>query len=179
MREALAEVLADLPRLLRRYDDIAVSKAGGFEDFVQEVRAAALAALANFAQAGDLKESLRRYVSGIARHIHADAVEALKKCDASLEEAAFEDDRRDNRTPTRIVGEQEASASIRKWLSELNDRDRQIVLLRHMHGRSYDEVAMATGLSVDQVDHALRRLHQSVRESLISSGTWRMLAGGR
>jgi RNA polymerase sigma factor (sigma-70 family) len=174
------ELLAELPAFVRRsYDDLAVYRAGGFDAFINDVASRALSRRASFVQTGDLKTDLRKWMSGIARNLHNEAVGDLYKCAVNVEQEVFEAARSHKDTPSRSVTKEEFLGTFRQWLAGLSELDRRLLVLKHLEGRTYPQIAAATGMTEDRVDHALRRIHTQAKDFLVSSGTWRMLAGGR
>lgn len=181
IRLALDELLAELPAFLRRsYDDLAVYRAGGFSEFTNSVASAALGSVGGFVEkTGDLKTDLRMWISGISTHLHNEAVRDLYKCAVNVEQEVFEAAKSYNDTPSRSVTKEEFLGTFRQWLAGLSDQDRRLLVLKHLEGRTYTQIAAATEMTEDQVDHAFRRIREAAKGFLISSGTWRMLAGGR
>ena len=55
------------------------------------------------------------------------------------------------------AGENDAARWVRRAVEELPERYRQIFLLKHLDGRSYEEIAEATGLTVKGVATRLNR----------------------
>jgi RNA polymerase sigma factor (sigma-70 family) len=180
VRPVLDELLAELPAFVRRsYEDLAVYRAGGFDAFVNTVASTALSRRDSFVQTGDLKTDLRKWMSGIARHLHNEAVRDLYKCAVNVEQEVFEAAKSHNDTPSRAVTKEEFLGTFRQWLAGLSDQDRRLLVLKHLEGRTYTQIAAATEMTEDQVDHAFRRIREAAKGFLVSSGTWRMLAGGR
>lgn len=76
-------------------------------------------------------------------------------------------------------GTQELSAALQQALATLTDVDRDVFLLRELAGLGYDEIAVASDLSVDAVRSRLHRARQLLREQLGSVLTFHQQRGVR
>jgi RNA polymerase sigma-70 factor (ECF subfamily) len=64
---------------------------------------------------------------------------------------------------------EEVRAKVLEALSELPSEDRTVLVLKHMEGLSYKEIAEVTGASVSAVESRLFRARQALRKKLDSS----------
>jgi RNA polymerase sigma-70 factor (ECF subfamily) len=59
---------------------------------------------------------------------------------------------------------------IGRALARLSDRDRSIVLMREVHGLSYEEIATSVDLPLGTVKAALHRARERLRRELAGAG---------
>lgn len=76
----------------------------------------------------------------------------------------------DNLKPDEALGRLEAIGMVRCLLSELEEKDRRLILLKYVEGRSYREIGEATGLSVSNVGYRLHHLLKGLAVSLRQAG---------
>lgn len=179
VRQAMNRVLADLPNLLRSFGDRALRLTGKFDDLLQEVRLAAMNGLPGFKPDGDMEESVRRYVFGIAQHKFIDMQRRAHGFVQSVEDDVLNDAADDGLTPSRIVGKQEGFDALADCMLKLDATDRSILLRKYIDEKSGREVAAEFGLSEDALDNRLRRIRRNLRECWGSTGAYRFVAGGR
>lgn len=70
-------------------------------------------------------------------------------------------------TPYEATAGQDAIEQVRHLMDQLPDKQRDIMQLRDIEGLSYQEIAEALGLPLDQVKVYLFRARKSVRERLV------------
>ena len=68
--------------------------------------------------------------------------------------------------PAQRAVDREARERVRAALCALGDADRQVVLLRHWAGLSYEEIAQTVGSTVSSVQSRLFRARRELRERL-------------
>lgn len=71
--------------------------------------------------------------------------------------------------PERLAGGSELGRRIGRALSRLPDRDRSIVLMREVHGATYEEIAKAVDRPLGTVKAALHRARERLRRELKSA----------
>jgi len=70
------------------------------------------------------------------------------------------------RTPQRAVEQRELQREIERALARLSPDGRMVVILRDLHGLSYQEIAEVVGVSVEIVKARLFRARAALREQL-------------
>lgn len=163
-RRALAELLTDLmPRMTRfctARTTALPSSAGTAEDVAQEVAMAVLSALPRY-RPGDGVPFVG-FVHGIARNKIADAFrKTARNPSRSVDE--LPDPPADAPGPEALVLRAELSAELRGMLDRLPQRQRDILLLRVVEGRSAEEVAVALGSTAGAVRVAQHRALAALR----------------
>ena len=73
--------------------------------------------------------------------------------------------------PAEDAMRSEARGRVQRALAELEDADRQVVLLRHWAGASYEEIARVLGMTVSAVQSRLFRARRELRERIGAAGT--------
>ena len=72
--------------------------------------------------------------------------------------------------PERLAASAETGRAIRGALGALSPRDRAAVLLREVHGLSYEETARALGVPLGTLKAALHRARERLRRELAAAG---------
>lgn len=72
--------------------------------------------------------------------------------------------------PEQSVRRNEVGRMIGRALARLSDRDRSIVLMREVHGLSYEEIATSVDLPLGTVKAALHRARERLRRELAGAG---------
>ncbi len=72
--------------------------------------------------------------------------------------------------PDEALGRMEAVGMVRLLLSELEEKDRRLISLKYVEGRSYADIGKATGLSVSNVGYRLHHLLKGLAVSLRQAG---------
>lgn len=72
--------------------------------------------------------------------------------------------------PDEALGRMEAVGMVRLLVSELEEKDRRLILLKYVEERSYAEIGRATGLSVSNVGYRLHHLLKGLAVSLRQAG---------
>lgn len=72
--------------------------------------------------------------------------------------------------PADLVEELETKRIVREAVSELPERERTVLVLRHFHGLKFREIAEATGLTSRTVQNCLRRAREKLGFSLVRKG---------
>ena len=76
----------------------------------------------------------------------------------------------DNPKPDETLGRMEAVGMVRLLLSELEEKDRKLIQLKYVEGRSYADIGRVTGLSVSNVGYRLHHLLKGLAVSLRQAG---------
>jgi RNA polymerase sigma-70 factor (ECF subfamily) len=82
--------------------------------------------------------------------------EILHSDDGQSQSSSIEDE-----TPDALFLRMEATGALRQMLEELDETDRQLVMLKYFEGLKYREISVRTGLSVSNVGY---RLHHTLKE---------------
>ncbi len=64
---------------------------------------------------------------------------------------------------------EERDKQVRKIVSELGERDRQLLLLKYVEGLSYDEISVKLGVTPSSVQSRLHRARKLLREQLVQA----------
>lgn len=72
--------------------------------------------------------------------------------------------------PDEVLGRMEAVGMVRLLLAELDEKDRKLIQLKYVEGRSYADIGKATGLSVGNVGYKLHHLLKGLAVSLRQAG---------
>ncbi|MCX7804295.1 MAG: RNA polymerase sigma factor [Planctomycetota bacterium] len=183
VRRALRGDLDAFEKLISRHRGAVVAQAyalvGDYhvaEDVAQEVFIKVYESL------GDIKDPARfkGWLSVIVRHTCVDWARSYRKGDASLE--AMKDAGMDVREP--VGGE--ASATI-EWreedgrilaaLAEMREDYREIIVMKHMEGMSYKEIAERLDMTVSAVGEKLSRVRGILKTKLEKKGVPRPVEG--
>lgn len=147
---------------------------GEVEDVVQEVCLRAFRDLDRFTYR--TPGSFLSWLSAIADHVIADRVRYRNRECRAGEEVPFRSESNplgpepaDSRTPSRLLGQQEAVERLLTRLSRLPEDYRQAILLARIEGLSTAEVAERMGKSREQVALLMYRAVKRLRE-LSASG---------
>ncbi len=150
IREREAPLLRYASRLIRDSD--------GARDIVQEV----FIRYVRISQAEDKGriENLPAWLYRVTRnlcldHLKSKRVQLEVPIDEKIAEFAGQE------RPDRTYEKEEAMMMVRKKIMQLEPRDREIVILKLEHGRSYKEIAEIMGLSVTNVGFIL---HTAMRK---------------
>lgn len=158
----LAEIHPHILRYCRGRIGRRETAVGSAEDIAQEVCLAVIAALTTYTLKG---LSFRAFVYGIAAHKVADVYRAAKRNRVELM-AELPDAPATDRGPEQRVLAAEASDKLRELLDTLNDRQREVVVLRVAVGLSAEDTAQAvrsTPGAVRVIQHrALNRLRDAL-----------------
>ena len=72
--------------------------------------------------------------------------------------------------PDETLGRLEAVGMVRLLMTELEEKDRQLIQLKYVEDQSYANIAKATGLSVSNVGYRLHHLLKGLAVSLRQAG---------
>ena len=183
-RGCVDRVLAGKPEcfedLVRRYTQfggaIAFGILGDFqhaEDVVQEAFFKAFRSLSSLKE----HDKFRGWFAGIVRSLSIDAVRKqrtrgrLEVGDEQLDVLTGADSARSSRVHVespveRQEMQRELGRKLMDCISELPDDYREVVVLKHMCGFSYKEIAQVSGLSVSAIESRLFRARQTLRQKL-------------
>ena len=122
------------------------------EDVAQDAFLRAFHRLDRLRQVGSFKAWLMR----IVQHAALDALERRRRVD---EREAHEEvtDLGHERTPARLLEEDERRARLAVKVKALNPEHRLVLVLRDVEGFSYEEIAVATGMPLGSVKGRLHR----------------------
>ncbi len=131
------------------------------DDLIQEALVRAMTHL------GSLRDPARfgAYVNEITRNLVFDLSRRDRSFAALPEEAAAR-----SRNPVEDAMRGEAHERVHRALAGLEPVDRQVVLLRHWTGASYEETAHALGLTVSAVQSRLFRARAELRKRIGEAG---------
>ena len=145
---------------------LALAQLGNPEDAREVVQEAALESYRQIACLRD-PEKFPGWVCGMARLM---SLKRFKRArGVSLERLAVEPAAPVPPDPEAVAGEFDREA-LRKALSGLPSRYREVLVLRHMEDRSYEEIAELLGLTPAGVDSRLSRGRALLRRRLAASG---------
>ncbi len=178
IRATLHHLLEELPILLSQFDRRGFWAPGGADELRQRVAAAALGSLQQFEPSGELQASLRRWLAGIARNTHGTLAREAYKAVEAVEDAILEQARAENISPSRLMAKEEAIATLQACLMKLADAEQTMLIRLYVERRTAAQVAADLGLTVDQLDHRIRRVKRTLRDCWGSSGAYRFVAGG-
>jgi len=129
----------------------------------------------------DSPESLKRWLTSIADHRLLDAIKTVRRKKRggehrrvnAADQAAtttmadlLELLAGDDRTPSQQAAGAEGVKALQLQLAGLPEEYREVVRLRHLEGKSLEEVARATGQTVDQVRGLLYRAKKKLRDGM-------------
>ncbi|MEM7246559.1 MAG: sigma-70 family RNA polymerase sigma factor [Acidobacteriota bacterium] len=169
-REDLYAILVDRYRRrivghLMRY----VGKRDDALDIAQEVFLKVYQNLARF----DPSYRFSTWIYSIASNAAIDKLRRKKVPTTSLDQPISTDDGEIAREPVgpartadEIVGAEDLMAEVESAIQRLPDQYRELILLRHPGGRSYDEIASITGLPLGTVKNRIFRARQRLRDDL-------------
>lgn len=169
-RAAIQRLLAEIRPLVVRYCRARVGFADrGFssaDDVAQEVCLAVLTALPRYKDQG---KPFIAFVYGIAAHKVADAhrLTGRNKTDAT---ADVPDEVSTDGGPEQQYLDAESRQRVERLLSELPDKQREIVVLRLIVGMSADETAAAVGSTAGAVRVAQHRALAKLRNNVSKAG---------
>ncbi len=153
------EMIAVLPQLRR----FAYGLTGSIPDGDDLVQATCERAIANLDK-WELGTRLDSWMYRIAQNLHRNAIRDAASRARKLTELGAEMDR-----STDGLREQESRATlakVRRFVEQLPEEQRTIMLLVCVEGRSYKEVAAITGLPIGTVTSRLGRARAALREYL-------------
>ncbi|GGJ12327.1 RNA polymerase subunit sigma-24 [Alicyclobacillus cellulosilyticus] len=136
---------------------------GEVDDLVQEVFIKAYQAMDAF-RGG----SLRAYLGRIARNLCYDVLRRRRSARTGLGQVAPIPDELPDASdgPEDLIIGRETALLVAAILDELNQLDREILLLRHVHQFSYEEIAAVVGLRPGAVRTRISRARQRVLAEL-------------
>lgn len=126
-------------------------------------------------RSNDVEGDIRGLLSTIVR---TNVIDLVRKCDrfiTAVEATVFEVAKQDGMTPSRAVAKEQAFATLRDSLAQLDATERGILLRRFDAGQRFAEIARGLGLSEDQVDHGYRRAIKKLRQLLGNSSDFRFV----
>lgn len=131
------------------------------EDIVQET----LMRVWNHREEWDRLESVEAYCLTVARNL---AIDRTRREEArTVELAAEAEGKADGRNPHDELEEKERLMLVKRLVEALPERQRQIVLLRDMEGKSYREIAALLDVTEEVVKVNLFRARQKVKRKFM------------
>jgi RNA polymerase sigma-70 factor (ECF subfamily) len=120
--------------------------------------------------ARDVAQSVKSWLLKTAHRLAIDRLRHRKRRAEFSEEdlARLVDEHRPG--PEQSVRRNEVGRMIGRALARLSDRDRSIVLMREVHGLSYEEIATSVDLPLGTVKAALHRARERLRRELAGAG---------
>ncbi len=161
----VSELVRQLEAPLLRYAARIIRDAEQAKDIVQE----SFIKYVRFSQENE-KDSIKNVSAWMYRITRNQCLDHLKSKRVRVETAA--DDSIENfaggDTPDRTYEKEEAMAMVRNRIMRLDEREREIVILKIEHGKSYKEIAEIMDLSVTNVGFilhtAIKRLMKDLRD---------------
>ncbi len=138
---------------------LALGQLGNAEDAREVVQEAALASYRGLAALRD-PAKFPAWVCGMVRYLGIRRLRRRKP--VSLSALPFEPEAVPSEEPLDV----EETERVRSALSSLPSGYREVLLLRHVEGKSYEEIAETLGLSVPGVDSRLSRGRALLRRKL-------------
>ncbi|HBE69668.1 MAG TPA: RNA polymerase subunit sigma-24 [Planctomycetaceae bacterium] len=84
--------------------------------------------------------------------------------------APSEEDNR-SRSPMDFLLSEERRGEVRDAMSQMSEKDRQLLMLKYVDGLSYGEIAARVGVTASAVQSRLHRARAALREQLIERGS--------
>lgn len=115
-------------------------------------------------------ESVKSWLLKTVHNLSIDRMRRRKtRAEADMEDlTTIVDDTRPD--PEQTAGGGEIGQIIGRALTTLSDRDRSMVLMREVHGLSYNEIAENVALPLGTVKAALHRARERLRRELVGAG---------
>jgi RNA polymerase sigma-70 factor (ECF subfamily) len=110
--------------------------------------------------------SFRAYIGRIARNQCYDALRKKRAQRGPFVDLPEDDWPVHDRTPEDITVSRETISEVQDILEGLNQTDREILLLRHVHQFSYDEIAAVVGLRAGTIRTRISRARQRIMEEM-------------
>lgn len=156
--------------LIARYErpvyNVALRVTGNIEDAMDATQAAFLKAFDHLSKF----DPTRRFFSWIYRIGVNEALNVVRTRGRFVDlETEPQHGRAD---PERLCWANEAGRAIEQALTELTPDYRAVIVLRHLQGLSYEEIAEVTGVSSKKVKSRLFTARRELRRTLTERGFW-------
>jgi len=167
-------------RLIERHHAMAAAVVRGVlgdrddtEDVLQEVYIAAYRGLPRFR--GD--SLFGTWLYQVARNTALNAARRRRVDTTPVDEVHLEAD--EQSSPGAVLARRDAKDRVARALGEIEMRYREVIELRYMAERTYEEIAELTGLPKGTVKTFVHRGKVQLREQLLRQETGERLGGGR
>jgi RNA polymerase sigma-70 factor (ECF subfamily) len=131
------------------------------EDIVQET----LIKVWNHRQEWNSLESIEAYCLTLTKNL---AIDMREKKDSQTEELTAEYDRsQDEANPHEVLEQKERLVLVHQLIEQLPDKQRQIMQLRDIEEKSYQEIAQELDITEEQVKINLFRARQKVKQGFL------------
>ena len=148
------------------------------EDILQETFVRAYARADTFKQGGKVSTWLYRICTNLAYdHLRARKYRAMASLDVPVTKTGEQESGTWSATlasslpeATAEVERSDTTATVRRLIDELPDRERTVVLLRQYHGMTFKEIAEVLGLTPRTVQNCLRRAKHKLYFALKEKG---------
>ena len=161
-RNAYAEIVRRYQERVRGHCLMMLSDAAAADDASQEVFIKAYQALASFRG----NASFSTWIYRIAANHCLDVLRKIKRGKTESWEALLEKDGARIEALLAVSPEpkdaEENREIVARLLSHFSEKSREILILREMHGLSYQELAEALGCSLDAVKSRLKRAREEM-----------------
>ena len=114
-------------------------------------------------------QNMETYSMTICRNLSLDAIEKKERLNISLDETVH--DRPDtSRTQDEELMKQQQLNTVMRIIGQLPEKQRTIMQLRDIEGKSYQEIAETLGRHVKSIDNALQRVKRKLEKYLEENG---------
>jgi RNA polymerase sigma-70 factor, ECF subfamily len=166
MRRYEAKVLAIAQGLLHNFADA--------EEITQDTFARAYRSLVRFRGDSSLATWLHRIAVNLARNRYWYFFRRRRHNTLSLDRPVGEEGdaslsdllASDTPDPARLSSREEFAALVASCMEQLDPRHRDVLILRNVHGQSYDEIAAQLGINVGTVKSRIARARETLRARL-------------
>lgn len=110
-------------------------------------------------------DSLEAYALTVCRNLSLDRCRSSEKACLPLESVPAEQADDCYRTPEEQLAQADRLAWIGRLLAQLPEKQRSVMQLRDVEGRSYREIAQVMGMSEEQVKVTLFRARQRIKKN--------------
>jgi RNA polymerase sigma-70 factor (ECF subfamily) len=160
--DAFAEIYRHYQHVVYRFGCSMTGSESAAEDIAQETFVALFRDLARYDPS---RASFTTYLYGIVRNLSRERLRRDRRF-LSLEFLSGRRDRVCSTDPASILEEAELAAHVRDALKKLPIRYRELIVLCDLHGLSYADAGIATGVSTAAVRSRLHRGRLLLRRSL-------------
>jgi len=135
------------------------------EDVVQET----LIKVWNRRDKWDELESIEAFCLTICRNISLDKMKKAENQNQSLEDEHDAPDRSYASNPEEQVMQQDRVLLVRRLIDNLPEKQRSVMQLRDIEGKSYKEIAQILAISEEQVKINIFRARQTIKQKFIET----------
>lgn len=110
-------------------------------------------------------DSIEAYALTVCRNLSLDRCRSSEKACLSLDSVPAEQADDHNRTPDEELAQTDRLEWIGRLFAQLPEKQRSVMQLRDVEGRSYREIAQVMGMSEEQVKVTLFRARQRIKKN--------------